>query len=120
VAETLELMALADRRTAGCGRLSGGQRRRLDVALALIGDPQLVYVPGIIAFGLIAAAFSNAAVTVVRTREAGIYKRRKVTSFPPAPSSPGVPWSACLPAGSPPWVTGCRTPPPARMGSGTG
>jgi hypothetical protein len=81
VAETLELMALADRRTAGCGRLSGGQRRRLDVALSLIGDPELVYVPGIIAFGLIAAAFSNGAVTVVRTREAGIYKRRRVTSF---------------------------------------
>jgi len=43
VAETLELVGLADRRTARCGRLSGGQRRRLDVALALIGDPELVF-----------------------------------------------------------------------------
>jgi ABC-2 type transport system ATP-binding protein len=43
VAETLELVGLADRRTATCGRLSGGQRRRLDVALALIGDPELVF-----------------------------------------------------------------------------
>jgi len=43
VAATLELVGLADRRAARCGRLSGGQRRRLDVALALIGDPELVF-----------------------------------------------------------------------------
>jgi ABC-2 type transport system ATP-binding protein len=43
VAETVELVGLADRRAARCGRLSGGQRRRLDVALALIGDPELVF-----------------------------------------------------------------------------
>jgi ABC-2 type transport system ATP-binding protein len=43
VAETLELVGLADRPTVRCGRLSGGQRRRLDVALALIGDPELVF-----------------------------------------------------------------------------
>jgi ABC-2 type transport system ATP-binding protein len=43
VAETLGLVGLADRPAARCGRLSGGQRRRLDVALALIGDPELVF-----------------------------------------------------------------------------
>ena len=43
VAETLGLVGLADRRTARCGRMSGGQRRRLDVALALIGDPELIF-----------------------------------------------------------------------------
>jgi len=43
VAETLDLVGLADHRTSRCGRLSGGQRRRLDVALALIGDPELVF-----------------------------------------------------------------------------
>ena len=43
VAETLELVGLADRRNARCGRMSGGQRRRLDVALALIGDPELIF-----------------------------------------------------------------------------
>jgi ABC-2 type transport system ATP-binding protein len=43
VAETLGLVGLAERRSARCGRLSGGQRRRLDVALALIGDPELVF-----------------------------------------------------------------------------
>jgi len=37
------------------------------------------YVPGIIAFGVIAAAFSNLALTVVRYREMGIYKRRRAT-----------------------------------------
>ena len=41
--ETLELVGLADRVATRCGRLSGGQRRRLDVALALIGDPELVF-----------------------------------------------------------------------------
>jgi len=43
VAETLDLVGLADRRAVRCGQLSGGQRRRLDVALALIGDPELVF-----------------------------------------------------------------------------
>ena len=41
VGETLDLVGLADRANARSGRLSGGQRRRLDVALALIGDPDL-------------------------------------------------------------------------------
>jgi ABC-2 type transport system ATP-binding protein len=43
VPETLALVGLADRPTVRCRRLSGGQRRRLDVALALIGDPELVF-----------------------------------------------------------------------------
>jgi len=40
------------------------------------------YVPGIIAFGVIAAAFSNLTLTVVRNRESGIYKRRRATPLP--------------------------------------
>ncbi len=43
VNETLELVGLlaqADQRAAS---LSGGQRRRLDVALALVGDPELIF-----------------------------------------------------------------------------
>ena len=43
VAETLDLVGLADHRDARCGQMSGGQRRRLDVALALIGDPELIF-----------------------------------------------------------------------------
>ena len=43
VAETLELVGLTDHRAVRCGRMSGGQRRRLDVALALIGDPELIF-----------------------------------------------------------------------------
>ena len=45
-------------------------------------NESVYYVPGIIAYGLIAAAFSNLAVTVVRAREAGIYKRRRATPLP--------------------------------------
>jgi ABC-2 type transport system ATP-binding protein len=43
VPETLALVGLADRPTLRCRRLSGGQRRRLDMALALIGDPELIF-----------------------------------------------------------------------------
>jgi ABC-2 type transport system permease protein len=40
------------------------------------------YVPGLIAYGLITAAFSNLALSVVRNRESGIYKRRRATPLP--------------------------------------
>jgi len=43
VAEVLELAGLAEMAARRAGRLSGGQRRRLDVALALIGDPELLF-----------------------------------------------------------------------------
>jgi ABC-2 type transport system ATP-binding protein len=43
VAETLDLVGLSDHRATRCARMSGGQRRRLDVALALIGDPELIF-----------------------------------------------------------------------------
>jgi ABC-2 type transport system ATP-binding protein len=43
VDDTVALVGLSDKATALAGRLSGGQRRRLDVALALIGDPELLF-----------------------------------------------------------------------------
>jgi ABC-2 type transport system ATP-binding protein len=43
VAQTLDLVGLSDRADAVAARLSGGQRRRLDVALALIGNPELLF-----------------------------------------------------------------------------
>ena len=43
VAETLELVGLSDRRNARAGTLSGGQQRRLDVAMALVGDPDVLF-----------------------------------------------------------------------------
>ena len=45
-------------------------------------DEPAYYVPGIIVYGLIAAAFSNLVVSVVRYRETGIYKRRRATPLP--------------------------------------
>jgi ABC-2 type transport system ATP-binding protein len=42
-AETIELVGLTAQRDARTRALSGGQLRRLDVALALIGDPELVF-----------------------------------------------------------------------------
>jgi ABC-2 type transport system ATP-binding protein len=41
--ETIDLVGLGDKRKARAGRLSGGQLRRLDVALAIVGDPELVF-----------------------------------------------------------------------------
>jgi ABC-2 type transport system ATP-binding protein len=41
--ETIALVGLTDKAGARGTRLSGGQRRRLDFALALIGDPQLIF-----------------------------------------------------------------------------
>jgi ABC-2 type transport system ATP-binding protein len=44
VEETLDLVGLDDEsRAKNAANLSGGQRRRLDVALALIGDPELIF-----------------------------------------------------------------------------
>jgi ABC-2 type transport system ATP-binding protein len=42
-AETIALVGLEGKRDARTAELSGGQRRRLDLALALVGDPELVF-----------------------------------------------------------------------------
>jgi ABC-2 type transport system ATP-binding protein len=41
--ETIELVGLGEKAETLGHQLSGGQRRRLDVALALIGDPELIF-----------------------------------------------------------------------------
>lgn len=43
VGETLELVGLTEQSGQRARRLSGGQQRRLDVALALVGDPELLF-----------------------------------------------------------------------------
>jgi ABC-2 type transport system ATP-binding protein len=43
VARALELVGLTGKADDRCDRLSGGQQRRLDMALALIGDPELIF-----------------------------------------------------------------------------
>ena len=42
-AEVLELVGLADRGDERAMTLSGGQRRRLDLALGIVGDPELIF-----------------------------------------------------------------------------
>ena len=42
-AETIGLVGLDGREDARTAELSGGQRRRLDLALSLVGDPELVF-----------------------------------------------------------------------------
>jgi ABC-2 type transport system ATP-binding protein len=41
--EVIELVGLREQRGQVVRRLSGGQRRRLDLALALVGDPELIF-----------------------------------------------------------------------------
>ena len=43
VDEVIELIGLEEKRDTRARRLSGGQRRRLDLGLALIGDPELIF-----------------------------------------------------------------------------
>jgi ABC-2 type transport system ATP-binding protein len=43
VGEVLSLAGLAEKADVRSGRLSGGELRRLDFALALIGDPELIF-----------------------------------------------------------------------------
>jgi ABC-2 type transport system ATP-binding protein len=43
VDETIDLVGLGEKAGERAGRLSGGQQRRLDVALALIGDAELLF-----------------------------------------------------------------------------
>jgi ABC-2 type transport system ATP-binding protein len=43
VAELLELVGLTGKRSARVKTLSGGQRRSLDLALGLVGDPDLIF-----------------------------------------------------------------------------
>jgi len=40
---TIDLVGLGEKAEARSNKLSGGQRRRLDLALALVGDPELVF-----------------------------------------------------------------------------
>ncbi len=42
-AEVIEIVGLAEKRDARVRTLSGGQQRRLDLGLALIGDPDLIF-----------------------------------------------------------------------------
>jgi ABC-2 type transport system ATP-binding protein len=43
IGETIALVGLEDKADTLGEQLSGGQRRRLDVALALVGDPELIF-----------------------------------------------------------------------------
>ena len=43
VDETLELVGLGEKRGARVGSLSGGQQRRLDVGVGIIGNPELLF-----------------------------------------------------------------------------
>ncbi len=41
--DTIELVGLTEKRDSLCSKLSGGQKRRVDLALGIVGDPELVF-----------------------------------------------------------------------------
>jgi len=41
--EAIDLVGLGEKSDVRAGKLSGGQQRRLDLALALVGDPELIF-----------------------------------------------------------------------------
>ncbi|MBI2764345.1 MAG: ABC transporter ATP-binding protein [Chloroflexi bacterium] len=43
VGDVIGLVGLDEKRTVRCDKLSGGQKRRVDLALGLIGDPDLIF-----------------------------------------------------------------------------
>ena len=43
VEEVIEIVGLAEKANARARTLSGGQKRRLDLGLALVGDPELIF-----------------------------------------------------------------------------
>jgi ABC-2 type transport system permease protein len=61
----------------------GGSSHTVSVAGGRI-DTAVYYVPGIIALGVIAAAFVNLVVSVTAQRESGVLKRRRATPVPAA------------------------------------
>jgi ABC-2 type transport system ATP-binding protein len=65
-----ELVGLADQRDRRVERLSGGQRRRLDLALALVGEPELLFLDEPTT-GFDPEARRDAWVLVARLRESG-------------------------------------------------
>jgi ABC-2 type transport system permease protein len=61
----------------------GGSRNTTEVAGGRIST-SVYYVPGIIAFGVIAACFGNLVASVTAQRESGALKRRRATPVPAA------------------------------------
>lgn len=59
----------------------GGHGDTVDVPGGQI-DTSVSYVPGIMALGIIAAAFTNLVISVTAQREAGVLKRRRATPVP--------------------------------------
>lgn len=60
-----------------------GRRNTVEVAGGPINTP-VYYVPGIIALGIISAAFMNLVISVTAQRESGALKRRRATPVPAA------------------------------------
>jgi len=108
VEEVLELADLAADADTKVGALSGGQRRRVDLAIGIIGRPEVLFldepttgldpearrrtwagghatasgVAGNAAFGITLVAWSAYGVRLVAAREAGIVKRWRTTPLP--------------------------------------
>ena len=94
VEETIELTGLTEKREARIGSLSGGQKRRVDVAIGIIGkqtvtlptglkpSAQAYFMAGITAYSISLSTFTTLAVSITTQRERGQLKRLRGTPMP--------------------------------------
>jgi len=100
--ETITLVGLDDKKRTHADKLSGGQLRRLDFALALIGDPELIFLDepttGFDPSGPGSARGPSAAGRSRAARPAGRVKPMVVVMRSRPPRLCGVPWATMRPA----------------------
>ena len=126
IGEMIELVGLADKRKARAHKLSGGQLRRLDVALVIVGDPDLMFLDEPTT-GFDPAASLGAGRGLARAGQDGLYDHaqhgrgrgarrpsgsdregfhRRSRRVPSSPRAPPRPWAV---ATSRPWRSASPT-----------